>query len=430
MSNIRVAIVGGGPAGLTLARLLQLNNLSCTVFELDSDSLGRVQGGTVDLHPRGGQLALHHAGLTEEFRRLSRPEGEAMKLLKYDGTIVYDENTMGNTRPEEYADRPEIDRTKLRQLLLNSLRPGTVVWGKRLQSVQKSSSQAGKYDLHFQDSMEGGFDLVVGADGAWSKVRSFLTDKQPYYSGITAIELWASEVDKKHQWLSDFVGAGNCFMFDEGRAIQCQKLGNDSIRVYAGVRQPEDWLEKCGIDWSSPVEARRGLVEKYYADCSDDLKRAILDANDKLVPRRMWMLPVGFRWKSHVGVTLLGDAVGQSLFHLTANGRLEALIKIGSHPQVDCRSLSNTSSFKTDAAHVMTPFAGVGVNLAMVDSLDLAKAIIGCAGDWEKLPDGIKSYEAEMLSRAEQFAKKTYKGLINHFSTDGCEEMAGRLRGR
>ncbi|KIY02499.1 uncharacterized protein Z520_00964 [Fonsecaea multimorphosa CBS 102226] len=389
MSSIRVAIVGGGPSGLTLARLLQLNNLQCTVFELDTDSFGRDQGGTVDLHPRGGQLALHHAGLTEEFKKLSRPEGEAMKLLKYDGTIVYDENTTGNARPEEYADRPEIDRTKLRQLLLNSLEPGTVVWNKKLQSVQRSSSQAGKYDLQFQDSREEGFDLVAGADGAWSKVRSFLTDQQPYYSGVTAIELWALDIDKKHQWLSEFVGAGNCFMFDEGRAIQCQKLGNNSIRVYAGVRQPEDWLEKCGIDWSSPEMARKQLVEQYYSNCSDDLKRAIFDAQDKLVPRRMWMLPVGFQWKSDVGVTLLGDA-----------------------------------------AHLMTPFAGVGVNLAMVDSLDLAKAIIGCVGDREKLADAIKAYEGEMLSRAEQFAKRTYRGLINHFSADGCEEMAGRLRGK
>ncbi|KIW74637.1 hypothetical protein Z517_11407 [Fonsecaea pedrosoi CBS 271.37] len=386
-SNIRVAIVGGGPAGLTLARLLQLNNLHCSVFELDTDSLGRDQGGTVDLHPRGGQLALEHAGLTEEFKKLSRPEGEALKLLKYDGTVLYDENMIGTNRPEEYANRPEIDRTKLRQLLLNSLKPGTVVWNRKLQSVQMSSLQAGKYDLIFQDSREKGFDLVVGADGAWSKVRSFLTDQQPYYSGVTAIELWAEDIDTRHQWLSNFVGAGNCFMFDEGRAIQCQKLGNNSIRVYAGVRQPEEWLEKCGIDWSSPVTARQKLVEQYYADCGDELKQAILDANDKLIPRRMWMLPVGFRWRCDGGVTLLGDA-----------------------------------------AHVMTPFAGVGVNLAMVDSLDLANAIVGCGGDREKLSDAIQAYEGEMLSRAEQFAKKTYKGLINHFSADGAQEMAMRMR--
>jgi 2-polyprenyl-6-methoxyphenol hydroxylase-like FAD-dependent oxidoreductase len=389
MSSLRIAIIGGGPAGLTLARLLQINNTLCTVFELDTQAVSRDQGGTVDLHPRGGQLALKHAGLTDEFKKYSRPEGEAMKLLKYDGRVVFDENMEGNVRPEEYADRPEIDRMKLRQLLFQSLEPGTVVWTKKLQRVEKSLTNPGQYDLQFEDGREEGFDLVVGADGAWSKVRSYLTSQQPYYSGVTAIELWATEFDKKHQWLSDFVGAGNCFMFDEGRAIQCQKLGNNSIRVYAGVRQPESWLENCGIDWSQPEKARKELVKQYYADCGEDLKRAVLDANDKLVPRKMWMLPVGYRWKSDGGVTLIGDA-----------------------------------------AHLMTPYAGVGVNLAMIDSLDLAKAIIGCDGDSSNIPGAIKAFEDEMLTRVEQFAKKTYKGLIGHFSANGCEELLERLKGR
>jgi 2-polyprenyl-6-methoxyphenol hydroxylase-like FAD-dependent oxidoreductase len=389
MSSLRIAIIGGGPAGLTLARLLQINNTLCTVFELDTQAVSRDQGGTVDLHPRGGQLALKHAGLTDEFKKYSRPEGEAMKLLKYDGRVVFDENIEGNNRPEEYADRPEIDRMKLRQLLFQSLEPGTVVWAKKLQCVEKSKTNPGQYDLQFEDGREEGFDLVVGADGAWSKVRSYLTSQQPYYSGVTAIELWATEFDKKHQWLSDFVGAGNCFMFDEGRAIQCQKLGNNSIRVYAGVRQPESWLENCGIDWSQPEKARKELVKQYYADCGEDLKRAVLDANDKLVPRKMWTLPVGYRWKSEGRVTLIGDA-----------------------------------------AHLMTPYAGVGVNLAMIDSLDLAKAIIGCDGDSSNIPGAIKAFEDEMLTRAEQFAKKTYKGLIGHFSANGCEELLERLKGR
>ncbi|EXJ59722.1 hypothetical protein A1O7_03868 [Cladophialophora yegresii CBS 114405] len=389
MSSIRIAIIGGGPAGLTLARLLQINNISCTVFELDTEAFSRDQGGTVDLHARGGQLALKHAGLTDEFKKYARPEGEVMKLVKFDGRVVFDENMEGNARPEQYADRPEIDRMNLQQLLLQSLKPGTVVWAKKLQFVENSSTDPGRYNLQFEDSREEGFDLVVGADGAWSKVRSYLTDQQPYYSGVTAIELWATHFNKKHQWLSDFVGAGSCFMFAEGRAIQCQKLGNNSIRVYAGVRQPESWLEDCGIDWSEPDTARKELVEQYYADCGDDLKGALLDANDKLVPRKMWMLPVGYRWKSDAGVTLIGDA-----------------------------------------AHLMTPYAGVGVNLAMVDSLDLATAIIGCDGDGAKIPGAIRAFEDKMLTRAEQFAKRTYKGLIGHFSADGCEEMLERLKGR
>ena len=168
-----------------------------------------------------------------------------------------------------------------------------MIWDKKLRSVEKSSTTTAKYDLHFVSGVEEGFDIVVGADGAWSKVRSFLTEKQPFYSGITTIELWALEVDERKPWLAEFVGKGSCFMFDEGRAILCQRNGDNSIRAYAAVRQPETWLNDCGIDWSNLDDARKELIEQYFADCGEDLKHVISESNDQLIPRLMWMLPIG-----------------------------------------------------------------------------------------------------------------------------------------
>jgi 2-polyprenyl-6-methoxyphenol hydroxylase-like FAD-dependent oxidoreductase len=171
-----------------------------------------------------------------------------MKLVKSNGTVLLDENVTGTFRPAEYSDRPEIDRVKLRGMLLDSLQPGTVMWNKKLRSVEKSSTPAAQYDLHFVSGVEENFDIVVGADGAWSKVRSFLTETQPFCLGITTIELWALEVDEHKPWLSEYVVKGSCFMFDEGRAIMCQPYGGNSIRAYSAVRQPERWLNDCGID--------------------------------------------------------------------------------------------------------------------------------------------------------------------------------------
>lgn len=394
MPEPKIAIVGAGPAGLTLARLLQVHDIHCTVFELDASSETRNQGGTLDLHPRGGQLALKEAGLLETFKIHSRPEGQATKIVKFDGQVLWDENVTGIVRPED-LDKPEIDRVKLRQMLTDSVGAEVIRWGKRLLRVEKSSATPNKYDLHFADSVEKDFDLVVGADGAWSKVRPLLTDVQPFYSGISVIELWELNVSQRNQWLSEYVGEGSCYMFDKDRAVMSQRNGDDSIRTYACVRQPQTWIQDCGIDWSEHGIARNALVDKHFADCDADLRRTILDSRDVLIPRLAWMLPIGMKWQPRAGITLIGDA-----------------------------------------AHLMTPFAGVGVNAAMIDALELAKALIARKADFVKetnyevglVDAAVREYEAPMFKRAETFAQKTWHGLQLHFSADGGEERAGRFR--
>jgi 2-polyprenyl-6-methoxyphenol hydroxylase-like FAD-dependent oxidoreductase len=405
MSPPKIAIIGAGPAGLTLARLLQQNQFNCTIYESEVDRYVRNQGGTLDLHTKTGQLALKEAGLLEEFKKYARPEGECMKLVKHDGTVLWDENETGNSnRVAEDSDRPEIDRVRLRDILLDSLQPGTIKWNRKLLRVDADTKTRGisgdreTYTLHFTDgSVEKDIDLLVGADGAWSKVRPLLTDEQPFYSGITCIELWSLGVDEKNPWLSRYVGKGSCFMFDEGRALLCQRNGeqNGSVRTYACVRMPEKWAEESGIDWAG-THARETLVERHFNDCGDDLKRLILESRDELIVRKAWMLPVGIKWESRPGVTLLGDA-----------------------------------------AHLMTPFAGVGVNVAMADALELARALISCkdsvvakeSSDDHNIAVAIKQYETEMFERGRQNAQKTWDNMQGHFSANGSEELAARLKG-
>ena len=191
------AVIGAGPGGLTLARILQHNGMHCTVFELDKDRSARDQGGIVDLHPQSGQLALREAGLLRMFQEQSLPAAEAMKLIKSDGTVCWDENNMKGVDTSHTRDRPEIDRSALRDILLDSIKPSSIEWNKKLVCVEPSETSEDKYDIYFTDGVERDFDLVVGADGAWSKVRPLLTDQQPLYSGITIIEMHAKEVSSK-----------------------------------------------------------------------------------------------------------------------------------------------------------------------------------------------------------------------------------------
>ncbi|CAF9932171.1 hypothetical protein IMSHALPRED_008820 [Imshaugia aleurites] len=395
MSAPRIAIIGAGPGGLTLACILRRNGMQCNVFELDHDRSARDQGGIVDLHREMGQLALREAGLFEDFQKHSLPAAEAMKLVKSDGRVFWDENDASRGETGLPGDRPEIDRAKLRDILLDSIQPDSIQWNRKLVRVEPTEGANVKYNLHFTDGMEVGFDLVVGADGAWSKVRPLLTDELPFYSGITVIELKASEVSTKKQWLADFTGQGSCFMFDEGRTLVCQRNGNDSIRVYAAVRQPETWVKDCGIDWDQSNAAQNIFTERYFGDCHDDLKRVIaVEASDGLIPRTLWMLPIGLKRSPRPGVTLLGDA-----------------------------------------AHLMTPFAGVGVNVALADALDLARSLLKRKSLFEtdlraNLADALREYEGPMFERANENMVKTWGGLRHHFSAGGIDERVERLRGR
>ena len=168
----RIAIVGGGPSGLLLARLLELVNLhNYVVFERDESAVpgpGQ-QGGTLDLHETTGQMALKRARLFDEFRD---------HLARWDASCIHVCDQNGKTFIRHSSGtRPEIDRIQLRQLLLSSIPAERISWGKSVGHVERPNTEVTKANgngctIHFKDGTSAsGFDLIVGADGTWSKIR-------------------------------------------------------------------------------------------------------------------------------------------------------------------------------------------------------------------------------------------------------------------
>jgi 2-polyprenyl-6-methoxyphenol hydroxylase-like FAD-dependent oxidoreductase len=365
----RIAVVGAGPGGLTLARILHVHGLEAMVYEREAFSSIRPQGGSLDMHPDSGQYAIERAGLTTEFKRIARYEDQESRIYDKHGTLLMiDDDVTGQ-------NRPEVDRGQLRQMLLDSLPANVIRWDHELTSIKPQGN--GRYELVFRNGASERFDLVVGADGAWSRVRPLVSEAQPVYSGVAFVELGIDDADERHPELARLVGRGLTFFVGESKALIGHRDSNAHLGIYATLRAPEDWIEKGGLDISSPHRMKTSLAA-HFEGWSESLLELIYRSGDRVTPRSIHALPVGHRWEHRPGVTLLGDA-----------------------------------------AHLMSPFGGDGANLAMQDAADLALALVE-GGDWRA---AIPSYEAAMFLRAEPSAAQARDGIDQIISEDGLSQI-------
>src|SRR5262249_39040324 len=151
----------------------------------------------------------------------------------------------------------------LRSLLLASLPPGAIAWGRKLTGVERMSD--GAFTLTFADGTNASAGLVVGADGAWSKVRPFLSPAVPEYVGITYLEFELTNATTRHPELARLVGPGTLFALSDNKNIGGH--GGDHLHLGAALRVPEDWVRSSGVNWTAPGAARAAILAEFGDWC-------------------------------------------------------------------------------------------------------------------------------------------------------------------
>lgn len=353
--TIPVTIIGAGLGGLTLARVLHVHGIAATIYEAEPSAEARTQGGQLDIHEYNGQVALEAAGLIDAFRAIIHEGGQASRVLDQHGAVLFEELDDGT------GGRPEVLRGDLRRILIESLPAHTIQWGKKLAGV--AALGAGRHELTFADGSSVTSELLVGADGAWSKVRPLLSDARPAYVGATFIETYLYDADERHAPAAEAVGSGALFALAPGKGIFAHREAGGVLHTYVQLKRPAEWF--AGIDFGDATTAAARIAAEFEG-WAPALTALITDGETPPVPRMIHALPNSHRWDRVPGVTLLGDA-----------------------------------------AHLAPP-AGEGANLAMFDGAELGKAIAAHPGDIEA---ALAAYEATMFPRSEAEAVDAHQIL-------------------
>jgi 2-polyprenyl-6-methoxyphenol hydroxylase-like FAD-dependent oxidoreductase len=370
----KIAIVGGGPGGLTLARLLQIRGADVAVYERDQSRDARVQGSALDLHDDSGLAALEAAGLTDAFWANHRPELDRLRLTDQHGTVLHDHAR----KMSGAGKRPEIERGPLREILLDSLRPNTVQWDRKLESAEARGDQVA---LNFAGGESVLADVAIGADGANSRLRALVTPIRPQYVGVTLVEGVVPAAKEAVPELWNLLGGAALIALGNEQTLGMGTKPDGSILFYAGLKCA-DGEAKRRLEEANSADKRVAWFHANFEGWSE-LWAPLFSKASSTMWRPLLVCPPDQYWEPKPNVTLIGDA-----------------------------------------AHVMPPYAGEGVNMAMLDALVLSEQLFGEIDS----ANAIAAYETEMFARMRHMTEDTMLNTEMFYSPDASGRVVSLFR--
>jgi 2-polyprenyl-6-methoxyphenol hydroxylase-like FAD-dependent oxidoreductase len=377
LENKQVAIIGGGPGGLTLARLLQLQNVNVKVYERDLNKDARVQGSPLDLHDGSGLAAIHKADLFAEFKNNFLPGADKTLILNEKGEIFHSdhETNVHEDFDNEYF-RPEIDRGTLRKILLDSLQPETVVWNSHFVSME---AQNEGWLFHFKNGDSVYADIVIASDGANSKIRPYITDIKAIYTGILMLEGNIYESAKNAPHIASLIDGGKIMAFGDTQNILMGQKGGGDLGFYASFKADENWTTTNGLDYANKTQMLEWFKTE-YPEWSTMWYELFENVSAPFIPRPIYCMPLDQTWEAMPNLTMIGDA-----------------------------------------AHVMPPFAGEGANMAMLDALELSECLT--SEKYKTVLEAISGYETIMRKRASEAAQESIENGEKMHSKEALKTM-------
>jgi 2-polyprenyl-6-methoxyphenol hydroxylase-like FAD-dependent oxidoreductase len=299
----KALVVGGGIAGTCTAIELRKRGVTVDLLELDKE--WTVAGAGISLN--GAALrALKSIGVVEEV--LAQGAGsDGLNICTANGAVVGTIPTPRIAGPE-IAGAAGILRSILAGILSRAtLQAGvTVRLGTTLQTVEHETD--GKLLVRSSDDSEGRYDLVVGADGLHSKVRStyFPHAPAPRYTGQGS---WRAVVprDPETDRVTMFMG--------KATKVGLNPISSDEMYVFC--------LDNRKANERIPEEHWRGLLTGLLMEFSGPMAKARehIMRSSLVVYRPLESLLLPPPWH-HGAIVLVGDAAHATTPHLAAGAAL------------------------------------------------------------------------------------------------------------